>query len=296
MTFDPTQKSKVKKSGAGRLAVLPKMNTYQAKQEALLMIRRGRVRPTTKLYHVIGLLGTTGVLPEENVIELGGVTARTLRRYRKEAILDVVPIPRTVRELLNPKRLWTLGPIGVQLAKLQFDLVPTGYLESKIDNITHDVLCSYVYCELHKATQNTEYTAILKSRYEVTLKDFRNLAVLQPDAMITLRHGKTGRQGHFLVEYHNENYGSRAAEKITKYEQVREKGEWRDQWHIEKFPPILIVSTHKAVRTGYKEQIGTREVGCQYLIKSLSSFLEESQPLVWLDLEQNKTVNILDLV
>lgn len=260
MPYDPTRQSKIKKSGTGRLAVLPKINTYQAKQEALHMIRRGRMKPISKLYNVVGLLGTAGVLPEQDVIELGLVTKRTLNRYRKDGILDVVPTPPLIRKELDPKQLWALGPVGLQLARIQFDLVPTGYLESKIDNVSHDVLCNCLYTQLYKALKNTEYTAILWNRYEVSLKDYKGIQYLQPDGMITIK-GK-GKTGHFLLEYHNEDWGGRVAEKVKKYETAHsDKIDWQSQWQLERFPPVLVITTHKAVGTAYKEKLEGWRIG-----------------------------------
>lgn len=300
MTYDPKKNTKSARRGAGRPASLVKMSTYEAKQEALLMIRRGLVKPSSKLYQIIALLGTAGVLTQEHLLELGNISTRTLGRYRKKGILDIVPTPRTINELLKARRVWALGPIGQQLSKMQLEVVPTGYLESQIDNISHDVLCNNVYVEVLRAVAKKGYTAILKSRYEASLKDFRNSQILQPDAMIILRHDRTGEEKTFVVEYHNEKNSSRASEKIKKYEHVYREGYWEDQWHLDKFPPILIVTTHRAPALGYKKDITQRQLGmgvrCIYLIKPLRTFLDGSQsPLVWLDLEKNKTINLLKL-
>ena len=300
MTYDPDKTSEAKKRGAGRLADVPKISTYEAKQEALLMIRRGRFSPKTKLYHVVALLGTTGVLIQEHLLILCKISERSLRRYREQGLLDMVPTPRAIQERFGDKRIWTLGPIGQQLARLHLELVPTGYLESQIDNITHDVLCNLVYVKTYQTARRNGYTAILKSRYEASLKDFRETQILQPDAMIILRHETTGEEKHFVVEYHNEDFSSRAAEKIKKYEHVYREGYWQDQWHLDKFPPILIVTTHRAPALGYRKDITLRQKGvgvrCTYLIKPLRTFLDGSQsPLVWLDLDENKTVNLLKL-
>ena len=184
MTYDPTKKEKSSTRRTGRVALIPQISAYEAKQQALLMIRKGLINPQTKMHLVINLLGTTGVLLEEQLLYLSGISKRTLRRYRKKGIIDLVPTPLPLQELLNAKRIWALGPVGLQLAKIQFDLVPTGYLESKIDNITHDALCNYVYFEILKAAEKEGVTAILKSRYEIALKDFRGQQILQPDAMI----------------------------------------------------------------------------------------------------------------
>ena len=300
MTYDPDKTTQAKKRGAGRLADVPKISTYEAKQEALLMIRRGRFSPKTKLYHVVALLGTTGVLIQEHLLILCKISERSLRRYREQGILDVVPTPRAIQERLGDKRIWTLGPIGLQLAKLHLELVPTGYLESQIDNITHDVLCNLVYVKTYQAAQRKGYTAILKSRYEASLKDFRQTQILQPDAMIILRHETTGKMRHFVVEYHNEDFSSRATEKIRKYEHVYREGYWEDQWHLDTFPTILIATTHRAPAAGYKENIELRQKGvgvrCTYLLKSLKKLLDPTDDtLLWLDFEKDRPVNLLEI-
>lgn len=300
MTYNPKKSTKSSRTGSGRPASVPKISAYEAKQEALLMIRRGLITPSSKLYQVIALLGTAGVLTQEQLLELGNISKRTLGRYRQRGILDIVPMPRTINELLKAKRIWALGPIGVQLSKIQLELVPTGYLEGQIDNISHDVLCNNVYVEVLRAATSFGYTAILKSRYEASIKDFRNSQILQPDAMIILHHDMTGEEKTFVVEYHNENYSSRASEKIKKYEHVYREGYWQDQWNLEAFPSILIVTTHRAPAMGYKKDIEQRQQGagvrCTYLIKPLRTFLDGSQsPLNWLDLDKNKTVNLLKL-
>ncbi len=297
MTYNP-EKNTSDTRGIGRPASVPKISTYEAKQEALLMIRRGLVKPSSKVYQTCGLLGTAGVLAQEHLLELGNISERTLKRYRQKGILDLVPAPAKIYDLLGAERVWALGPIGIQLSKIQLELVPTGYLESEIDNISHDVLCNYVYVKIQRAATQMGYTAILKSRYEASIKDFRNTQILQPDAMIILRHKKTREDKVFVVEYHNENYSSRAAEKIKKYEHVYQEGYWRNQWHSGSFPPILIATTHLAPATGYEREIKKHLRGaglkCTYLVKSLRTLLDDSQsPLEWVDLEKKRPIHLL---
>ncbi len=115
--------------------------------------------------------------------------------------------------------------------------------------------------------------------------------------MIILRH-ENGDETPYLVEYHHEDSSVRAPGKVKKYEYVYTDVEWQEQWNLKKFPPILIVTTHKAPAIGYKKDIEERQIGvgvrCRYLIKSLKNFLEETQsPLVWLDLAKKKKMNIL---
>ena len=301
MTFNPELDISNKKRGIGRLAPVRKITTYEAKQEALHMLRSGQVKAKTKLRSVLMLLGTTGVLLEEQLLDLTGVSERTLRRYRQKSLLDVVPTPIKLTNLLSEeRRIWTLGPIGTALTEMLHGqgLIPTGYLSSRLDRATHDVLCSLVYYHLYCAAKQKGYTAILKSKYEATLHNRKGQPVLEPDAMVILRQPEMDDL-LFTIEYHNEDFASRAAEKVRKYENIYQDGLYT-QWQTKKMPPILIVTTHRAVAVGYKEIIDTRLTGagvrCTYLIKPLRTFLDKTQsPLVWLNLATNKTISLLKL-
>lgn len=302
MSFNPNRKKSSPPRGIGRTAEIEQINTHEAKQRALQMLRSGKVRTNSKLRNTCLLLGTAGVLLEEQILELIGLSRRTLQRYRQKRILDVVPTPINLTNLLEEEhRIWTLGPIGTALAEMLQgkNLIPKGYLESKIDRVTHDLLCNLVYYKLHLASREHQFTAILLSRYEATIHNKKGQPILEPDAMIILQ-SPDETQIKFLVEYHNENYSSRAAEKIRKYEHVYQEAYWEDQWHVLSFPPILIVTTHRAPAVGYNTEIQKHLKGtgvkCTYLIKPLRTLLDGSQsPLVWLNLEKNRSVNLLKI-
>lgn len=296
MAYDP----KKEETTTGRITRVSTITPYEAKQEALLMVRSGRYKPGTKLDKVINLLKTGGVFLEEQVIELTGAKKRTLQNYRKRGYIDLLPVPLKLGSLIDRPRVYALGPIGLALAELQDELIPKGYLKTSHDRVTHDVLCNLVYYKLYLASKEHELTAILHSKYEATIHNKKGQPILEPDAMIVLRHEITEEEKVFLVEYHNENHSSRAAKKIRKYEHVYREGYWRSQWHVDRFPPILIATTHRAPATGYDEEIKKHMRGagvkCTYLLKSLKQLLDDTQsPLVWLDLEKNKTINILKI-
>ena len=302
MSFNPNRKDSSLKRGVGRTMEIEQISAYEAKQRALQMLSSGKVRANSKLRNTCLLLGTAGVLLEEQVVELIGISKRTLQRYRQKRILDVVPTPTKLTNLLEEEhRVWTLGPVGTALAEMiqGQNLILKGYLESKVDRVTHDVLCNLTYYKLYLASKEHQLTAILYSRYEATIRNRKGQPILEPDAMITLQSADE-TESKFVVEYHNENFSSRAGEKIRKYEHVYQEGYWEDQWHVEKFPPILIVTTHRAPATGYNNEIQAHLQGaglkCTYLLKSLKKLLDGSQsPLVWFDLKQNRSVNLLEI-
>ena len=292
-----------------------KMSSYEAGcplgQEALYLMRTNRVNPGTILSNVIDLMATAGVWPEDELMELTTASRRTLQRYRKKGYLDLVVTPHKLTDVLEDGwrpsgekklKIYCLGPIGLALAELKHGLIPKGYLSQGVDRVTHDVLCNLVYYHLYKAASEQNYFAILKSKYEATLHNHKGQPILEPDAMIVLQHEVTGEGSAkiFVVEYHNENFRSRAGKKIRKYEHIYREGYWRDQWNVETFPPILIVTTHRAPATGYNEEIQKHlqdeGLKCTYLIKSLKKLLDGSQsPLVWLNLEKNRPVNLLEI-
>lgn len=304
MSYNPIQRQQETKPGSiGSVAKVVQISPYEAKQQALYLLRSNRLNPGTILSNVIDLLATAGVYPEDQLMELTTASRRTLQRYRKKGYLDLVVTPHKLTKLFKEKlKIYCLGPIGLALAELRHGLVPTGYLKQGTDRITHDVLCNKVYYHLYQAARQVGYSAILKGKYEATIHSRTGQPILEPDSMVILakeeeNNEASGKEQIFLIEYHNEDFGSRAAEKVRKYEDIYREKLYR-QWHTLKMPPILVVTTHRAVAVGYKETIDTRRGGaginCTYLIKSLRTFLDQSQsPLVWLNLVTNKEVHLL---
>lgn len=294
MTYDP----KRKRLNPGKITKIKQVEPHEAKREALLMVRQGRYKPGTLLDKVIQLLSTGGVFLEKHVMELTGIKKRTLQTYRKKNYVDLLPVPLKLGALIEKPRVYTLGPIGLALAELQNKLIPIGYLKSSHDRITHDVLCNLVYYQIYEAAPSLGYGAVLRGKYEITIHNKKNQPILEPDSMVILSKEGEEKEYPFLIEYHNENYSSRAAEKIRKYEHVYQEGYWRSQWNLDKFPPILIATTHHAPAMGYSEEIQKHLRGaglkCTYLIKSLEKLLDPaSDDLIWFDLEKNREFDLL---
>ena len=296
MTYHP----KTKRLNLGKVSKVKQIEPYEAKRQALLMVRGGRYRPGTLLDKVIQLLSTGGVFLEEQIMELTGASKRTLQNYRHKSYIDLLPAPFKLGSLIEKPRVYTLGPIGLALAELQNELIPTGYLKTSHDRVTHDVLCNLVYYRIYEAALAYGYVAILRGKYETTIHNKKNQPILEPDSMVILTKEGQESKYPFLIEYHNEDNSSRAAEKIRKYEHVYQEGYWRNQWHLDSFPPILIATTHRAPAVGYNNEIQKHLRGaglrCTYLIKPLRTLLDGSQSaLAWLNLEKNKTINLLKI-
>lgn len=303
MSYNPKiRKDEKRVRGAGYVPKVNKISAYEAKQEALHLMRTNRVNPGTTLSNVVDLLAEAGVWTEDQIMELTSASRRTLQRYRQKAYLDLA-IPRYQATSLFEKRnlkVYCLGPIGLAIAEMKYGIIPKGYLQEKTDLVTHDLLCNQIYYHLYLDAASHKYVAILKGKYSATLHDKKGRPILEPDAMIVLRHEVTGEEKVFLVEYHNEDFSSRAAEKVRKYEYIYENADWRDRWNVETFPTILISTTHLAPAHGYKEDIDQRKVGmgvkCRYMIKSIAKLMSgEGGRLRWVDLEHNQFFNILEI-
>ena len=296
------RKEEARASGTGAILKIKKMSAYEAKQEAQYLIRSNRVKRGTYLSNVVDLLAEAGVLTEDQLMELTSASRRTLQRYRQKAYLDVAIASDIVASLFEKRNLkvYCLGPIGLAIAEMKHGIIPKGYIQEKTDRVTHDLLCNQVFYHLYKEAITYKYVAILKGKYEATLHDQKGRPILEPDAMIVLRHEVTGEEKVFLVEYHNEDFSSRAAGKVRKYEYIYSNADWRDRWNVETFPTILISTTHLAPAHGYKEDIDQRKQGmgvkCRYMIKSISKLMSgEGGRLRWVDLEQNQFFNILEI-
>ena len=293
MPYDPSNATTtVRARGAGKPLHIEPITQYEARQAATLLIQRGLVQPRMKVRSLIDLMSSAGILPEAQLEDLLNVTDRSIRRYRLKHLLQRVLVPPAIVNYMpfGARYAYVLGAVGIELALQVHGMTATGYLESEYDKVSHDLLCNLVYYALHNGVQVLDYSAVLYSRYEATIRDFRGKALLEPDAMVVLKHKNKPRQV-FLIEYHHEDYGSRAEGKVLKYERVlrEEREAWQSKWQTSEPPTVLAVWTHKAVGTGYRtyfEERRRKHIGLQarWLGKPLQAFTERQTVLVWEDL------------
>jgi hypothetical protein len=272
----------------GRPLRVTRMTPAEARQEALYLLRQGRVAEGTKIRATIQLLSTAGVLPSDTIADLVGVSERTMRRYRKTQLLDRIAVPERLNAIYPADTIvYALGPIGQMVGEILYDLIPIGYIEAKQDRVSHDLLCNLVMDAVSKGVRSLGYRAEWYSKYEATLHDRDGRPLIEPDAMVLVTHA-TKRPQTLLIEYHHEHYSRRGESKVMKYERIlrENKSEWQTKWQTQEAPTILVVWKHNAVGNGYHKHLEERrmeEMSIQgrWLGKPLQAFLEKQTVLLW---------------
>lgn len=290
MPYNPGHtNAQVNVRGSGKPVKVQLLTPYEARQAAMRLLRTGMVQRRTKYRALIDLLSSAGILPSLYLEELLGLTSRSVRRYREKSLIERIGLPAALEPFVptGTHFLYTLGPVGLHLAEMVHGMTPTGYSEALQDKVTHDVLCNTVYYSLYRQMQPLGYNAILYSKYEATVHDLNGKPVLEPDALIRLEHASKPPQV-FLLEYHNEHFGSRVEEKILRYERTlrEQESEWRSTWQVEEVPTVLAVWTHRPVGVGYAVTLQRRrEQGisgrARWLGKPLQALLDKQTLLLW---------------
>jgi hypothetical protein len=276
------------------------VSSNEAKHRAQLLLASGRLSPL--LAKVVETLAVAGVLTSAQLHQVAGVSLRTLRRYHYQHVLDRLYVTPTTLSAagLAPDpialRLYTLGAVGSALATLHQParLLPSGYTGYGMHRITHEVLTNEVVIRLAHAAVSLGYEPLWHSKYEATVHDDAGRPVLEPDARLVLRRGT--ERHHYVVEYHNEAYGSRAEQKVRKYEATYRDGHWQRAWNTSEMPTVLVVWAHKAVGTGYREAVEAaraRGLRCTYLGKPWQAVISGERPLQWLNFNTGKLVELL---
>lgn len=272
----------------GRPPSVTRLGPTEARQEALYLIRQGLFAEGTKMRGTIQLLSTAGVLPGQTLRDLAGLAERTVRRYRQIHLLDRIEVPEKLHPIYPAGTLlYALGPVGQMVGEILYDLIPIGYVEAKQDRVTHDLLCNLVVCALCKGLKPLGYQTGWYSKYEATIHDKEGRPLLEPDAMVIATHPTKPSQT-FLIEYHHEDFGSRAEGKVLKYERLLRdhRRDWQPKWQTEVPPTILVVWNHTAVGTGYRTHFEGRRrqtlsVQGRWLGKPLRAFLDKQTVLLW---------------
>lgn len=290
MPYDPTQNQTISlPRGNGKPLKTTQLTQYEARQEALQILHKGSLGKRSKARALIALMNSAGIVTAAQLKELLSVDERSLRRYREKNYLERVLIPPSLEPLLPAQThfLYALGMVGIELATLIHGRSPTGYIEARQDKVSHDALANLVYYHMYKGVKPLGYSAILYSRYEATVHDYKGKPLLEPDAMIVLKHPTKARQV-YLVEYHHEHFGTRVSNKVVKYDNVLRDypEEWQSKWQTTTPPTVLVVWTHKAVGSGYAKYFAEqRNYSAQplsrWLGRPLQSFLDKQTVLLW---------------
>jgi len=237
-----------------------------------------------RVWRILDLLSTGGILSRDR---LPAVSDRKMREWCNTRLferlsLEADEVRSNYVELgLGDSKisdLYLLGPVGVEIATTRHGVMPpAGYQMYTPMRIMHDVAVNEVVMRLAEKIGGLGWTVDWLGKYESTLTDKNGKTILEPDALIRFRKdGKEGGDGAFALEYHNEDWQTRAATKVEKYEKAFLEGNWRDQWEVETFPPVLAVFHKAIVGVGYQNatQKGNKKLNCVYYGKPLKSVLE----------------------
>lgn len=277
------------------------ITSHEAKQRAYYLMTEGKI--TGKQSQTLNTLAVAGVLSEQQLDRLIGISGRSLRRYQGQHLLDrlyVEPAPLKrigfVGEGEN-LRLYKLGAVGRAIVAQDQPLVPSGYEGFGVHRLTHDVLANEVMIHLIRAAFHAGYNPIWFNKYEATVHDDSGRPVLEPDAMLVLEHPQRPTQ-RFVLEYHNEDDGRRAAGKVKRYEEVVRDGHWQHAWNTETLPTVLVSWSHNAVATGYRaaiERQAHRHLGLRfrYLGMPIQRLLVEHDPLQWKEFLSKEVASLL---
>ena len=258
---------------------IDQMTPQQAKLEAA-RIASGGLSPRT--WRILDLLATAGVLSSRWLPPLSERSMRHLGSMRlfERLSLDSTEIHMHFSEMgLDEKKpiLYTLGPVGVELATTRHTVPPPGgYQAYTPTRVMHDIAANEVVLRLADELGGRGWSVEWLGKYEGVLTDISGKNILlEPDALIRFRKdGKEGGDGAFIVEYHNEDWQTRAARKVEKYEKAFADGNWREQWEVETFPPVLVVFLKAIVGAGYQNATNSKKLNCTYYGKTLKAMLE----------------------
>jgi hypothetical protein len=280
--FDDNKTQKKKAFNGGRIIKWkPEDDPYRMKKSELRtraqkIVQDGAMYSNVKA--VVGVLATCNVMTSSQIRRLTGIASEyTLIRYCHSGILNRLNVgsqelkdlgmPQDVdKHKRNLNRLNVLTPLGVEVARnYDYDIPPT-YEGYRVGMMLHDVLCNEAIVRLAMVARGSNMRVVLMKRTESNLYDPKGTMVLSPDMVMGFSHRHEeddvhGKPMNVIIEFHNEDSGVRAAEKVEKYERIARDAiaPWRDQWGTDVFPPVIAVFRAEAVGKGYAQAVSERK-------------------------------------
>lgn len=286
----------VNTSASARRKRLPdqELTPQQAKSQASRLTRGGL---STRTWRVFDLLATAGVLSASRT---SLIPARTMRDWCDQHLFARLPIdPLEAQGYfaaigIQEKKpiLYTLGLAGVEIAALRFGVTPpSGYDTYSQSRVMHDIAVNEIVLRLAETLDARGWTVEWLSKYEGVLSDKNEKFILEPDAVIRARKGE--QDIAFAIEYHNEDWKTRAFGKVMKYEKAAAEGNWFEQWEVETFPQVLAVFHHAIVGAGYKAAAKkSSNLRARYYGKKFSTVLEGKLD-DWINVANNEVETLL---
>lgn len=292
---EASNKQKRRRKPPERKPTRAPISAHEAKQQAAYCVKN--TYPSIYAHQVIDYLARGGVLTDSQLTQLNGLDERTLRNYFKQHLLDLLPwevLDLARLGIPHTKHVYTLGSVGLEIGTYCHGLVPTGYYGLGVHRITHDLLANQVVIHLIQAAAAHGYEYEWHGKYQATVHDTEGRPVLEPDAMLICKQGS--QQRRLLLEYHHEDSGRRAIDKVERYEELWRNGHWRRAWQADELPLVLICWTHRAVGSGYRqaiELVSRRGLLGRYLGKPWDAFQTGHAPTIWQDFKSREMVDIL---
>jgi hypothetical protein len=272
------------------------LTQQQARLEAARILSGGL---SPRLWRMLDLLAAGGVLSTR---WLPALAASNMRHWCQLRVFERISLdPTEIQDHFDAMgiqekkpTLYMLGPVGIEIASIRFDVAPpSGYQGYTAMRVMHDIAANEVVLRLADGIGEKGWTVDWLGKYESILLDKNQRPILEPDALIRYRKdGRQGGEGALLLEYHNEDWQTRAATKVEKYEKAFVEGNWREQWEVETFPPVLTVFFKAIVGTGYQNATRARKLNCTYYGKTLKAMLE-GKLNEWTNVATDKKENIL---
>ncbi len=265
--------------------------TSKAAKERADALLIGGLSPTA--WHVIDILAQTGVATLAQL----HVSRSVMLKYGRAFIVSRLQIPpRVVRDELNTllpgSRLYTLGPVGVELAKMRGLTPSTGHMAYPLARVMHDVILTEILLRISRHAAGQGWSVTWLGTAEAALfEEGRTREILEPDALLRLT--RDGHERLFAVEYHNEDKRSRAERKVDQYETVAavHAAEWMAQWETDAFPALLAVFRRDIVGKGYVDKLAGMQPQVRYYGKLLNGVLQDNLD-EWLNLSTRTKENL----
>ena len=239
--------------------------------------------------HVIEFLAHGGVMSSDQLGFL--VATSTLNKYaeKDKRIVDRLPFSATELQPIFAEHglafteeetgLYVLGPVGLEIARRRLEMTPvTGHMAYRLERIMHDVITNEIVLRLHHFCEAQEWRVAITGTNSGALwnADYSH-KILEPDALVTVQ--KASEEPRlFCIEYHNEDWRTRAERKVDKYELVRVNNEkiWQINWETDTFPAVLVVFKNRIVGEGYRDKLETEQVGVQFYGKLLPGIMQDN--------------------
>lgn len=277
----------------GRKPVTPVIDSMTSKEvkERARSLLVGGLSPTA--WHVIDILAQTGVATLTQL----NVSRSVMLKYGRSFIVSRLQIPpHVVRDELNTllpgNHLYTLGPVGIELAKMRGLTPSTGHMAYPLARVMHDVILTEILLRISRHAVERGWSVTWHGTAEAALFDAEHKReLLEPDALLRLT--RDGQERLFAVEYHNEDKRSRAERKVDQYENVAavHAAEWMAQWETDTFPALLAVFQRDIVGKGYVDKLAGMQPRVRFYGKLLGGVLKGNLD-EWLNLSTRTKDNL----